>query len=102
MMKVLVSGEVDVICCDLKELVPALQKIESVEQVTFENWRPLLEKQNSWRNLSEAGCKGYYMRMTANGAIFVPAGFAIVEMVKSGVLVHGLRRSLVIKSELQA
>eukprot|EP00913_Durusdinium_trenchii_P025515 g23949.t1 len=102
MIKFLAYGEVKWLAMEASSLAAALRAELSVETVGVDDLEKLvgnLTYDNLLACSQKHGLKAFCCKQSANEGVFVPAGWIIAEQCVKGVLVYGLRATLLLKSE---
>lgn len=100
MVKILLNGHVDVLAIDAKALLPAMRVLLATDTVKFKDVVAKLETadEKTFDAMLSNGCAVFHGTLAPMSILYVPAGFIVCEKVMKGILVHGVRRSFVIRS----
>ncbi|CAK9036130.1 Uncharacterized protein SCF082_LOCUS21603 [Durusdinium trenchii] len=101
MMKVLAFGEVKWLVMEISSTVAALRAELGVDVIKADDLEALIGSltYGNLENCKKHGMKAKSCLQRPNEAVFVPAGWIAAEQSVKGVLIYGLRASLLLKSE---
>ena len=100
MFKLLAEGEVRWLCWDIAKVVAAVTTIASKDKVAMPRLLDMLEHATPdfMSKLRTEGCEFYTSTQSKSQLMYLPAGWMASEIVTSGVLVYGARKTLFVKS----
>ena len=100
LMKVLASGEVRWLFFELTSLLAALRLEGKAESLTLEDLKEAVSSltEDKVRSLKKSGTTIKYAEQRPWETAYVPAGWYVAEESLRGVLVYGVRRTLVVKT----
>lgn len=104
MLRLLCAGEVTTIMFEGGSLAAAFRQIKGVDKVTMVTLSEWVKNLNAddMAKLSEVGCKPHVAVQGAKQLLYVPVGHIVLEKASKGVLLYGVRKAVVVKSERAA
>ena len=91
------NGEVRLMLAESSKFVAAVRSIESKDSLTLEECLNFFKNMDVAKldGLKAAGCVIYTVVQQPNQALWIPCGWLVGELVCRGVLIYGVRKTVV-------
>jgi hypothetical protein len=98
MFKIILNGCVATMMFETKALVSAMRIILQVDKLKLTEVQDFLAslERDGIAELVKNGCTPILVEQKADSILYVPVGYVTVEQVMSGVLIYGLRRTVIV------
>ena len=100
MCKILVQGEIQWLAAPISDLITGLRTLSGLDQIDLDKLKELVLDldMEKLKRLKDAGVRFHSAKQLTNDMMFMPPGWYCLEAPSKGVLVYGVRNTLITKS----